>query len=258
MLRRFDITLSLVILVSGLFSVSVAAQNAASLDEQLRAQYKMVKMGSDAEGLKVVNPGTVLDVQKGGILGVIPKSVAMCPSKFENGDLKRPGAFCVGMIGQQNTRYLSVGEKVYPLKMEVNLAKDKVAIAVIECDSCNGVNQESSYKGEVIFQFAKGTLEKTTVPQVEDMISQVLAIDEGGSQGGNDAQQQNQNAAPAQGQQADQAPAPPVSIQSGQTIDQVVAALGQPEKIVSLGAKQIYVYKDLKVTFENGKVKDVN
>jgi len=221
MLRRFDITLSLVILVSGLFSVSVAGQNAASLDEQLRAQYKMVKMGSDAEGLKVVNPGTVLDVQKGGILGVIPKSVAMCPSKFENGDLKRP-------------------------------------IAVIECDSCNGVNQESSYKGEVIFQFAKGTLEKTTVPQVEDMISQVLAIDEGGSQGGNDAQQQNQNAAPAQGQQADQAPAPPVSIQSGQTIDQVVAALGQPEKIVSLGAKQIYVYKDLKVTFENGKVKDVN
>jgi hypothetical protein len=33
--------------------------------------------------------------------------------------------------------------------------------------------------------------------------------------------------------------------------------LGQPEKIVNLGAKQIFVYKDLKVTFINGKVVDV-
>jgi len=37
----------------------------------------------------------------------------------------------------------------------------------------------------------------------------------------------------------------------------VKAALGPPEKIVNLGAKQIYVYKDLKVTFVNGKVSDV-
>ena len=32
---------------------------------------------------------------------------------------------------------------------------------------------------------------------------------------------------------------------------------GQPEKTVNLGSKQIYVYKDLKVTFVNGKVSDV-
>jgi hypothetical protein len=37
----------------------------------------------------------------------------------------------------------------------------------------------------------------------------------------------------------------------------VLAALGKPDKIVNLGAKQIYVYKDLKVTFLNGKVSDV-
>ena len=37
----------------------------------------------------------------------------------------------------------------------------------------------------------------------------------------------------------------------------VNAALRRPEKIVDLGTEQIYLYKDLKVTFENGKVKDV-
>ena len=33
--------------------------------------------------------------------------------------------------------------------------------------------------------------------------------------------------------------------------------LGQPKNIVDLGAKKIYVYPDLKITFNNGKVADV-
>ena len=35
------------------------------------------------------------------------------------------------------------------------------------------------------------------------------------------------------------------------------AALGNPDKIINLGTKMIYVYKDIKVTFLNGKVSDV-
>jgi hypothetical protein len=41
------------------------------------------------------------------------------------------------------------------------------------------------------------------------------------------------------------------------TTDQVQSTLGKPEKIFNIGAKQIYVYKDVKVTFQNGKVADV-
>jgi hypothetical protein len=52
--------------------------------------------------------------------------------------------------------------------------------------------------------------------------------------------------------------APPAELKMGQTKDQVVANFGQPEKIVKLGTKEIYYYKDLgKVTFVNGKVTDV-
>jgi hypothetical protein len=43
----------------------------------------------------------------------------------------------------------------------------------------------------------------------------------------------------------------------GMSTHQVKAAMGTPEKIVNLGPKQIYVYKDLKVTFLGGKVADV-
>ena len=51
--------------------------------------------------------------------------------------------------------------------------------------------------------------------------------------------------------------AAPVNIEMGQTIDQVTAALGSPKNIVNLGAKKIYVYKDMKITFKDGKVADV-
>ena len=51
--------------------------------------------------------------------------------------------------------------------------------------------------------------------------------------------------------------APPATISLGQTTDQVVSMLGQPKNIVDLGAKKIYVYPDLKITFNDGKVSDV-
>jgi hypothetical protein len=47
------------------------------------------------------------------------------------------------------------------------------------------------------------------------------------------------------------------TIQLGQTPGQVRAALGQPDDVVNLGAKQIYLYKNLKVTFVGEKVSDV-
>jgi hypothetical protein len=52
--------------------------------------------------------------------------------------------------------------------------------------------------------------------------------------------------------------APPVQLALGQTIDEVTAANGTPAKIVDLGAKKIYIYKDMKVTFQDGKVVDIN
>jgi hypothetical protein len=82
---------------------------------------------------------------------------------------------------------------------------------------------------------------------------------------GGDANQQqaaaggdaNQQPAAAEAPAAPAAPAgPPATVEIGQTPDQVTAILGQPEKIINLGPKQIYVYKDLKVTFVKGKVTD--
>jgi hypothetical protein len=37
----------------------------------------------------------------------------------------------------------------------------------------------------------------------------------------------------------------------------VEAINGKPDKVVDLGAKKIYMYKDMKITFTDGKVSDV-
>jgi hypothetical protein len=63
---------------------------------------------------------------------------------------------------------------------------------------------------------------------------------------------------PSDGGGAPAAPAaPPEPITLGQTIDQVTSNLGQPKNILDLGAKKIYVYKDMKITFTGGKVTDI-
>ncbi|MGH9431776.1 MAG: hypothetical protein ACRD3T_09555 [Terriglobia bacterium] len=294
MRQRFELTMSVLTLLGAvMLSCSTAlAQNAAppSLAEQLQAQYTPVKMGSDSNGPTVLQEGTVLAIQKGGILGVPWSSVKACPAKYENGDLKPPSGWCTqarkhggkhgfGVLtshlpggvaddagdvntNTSDTRYFKTGEKVYPSNIAVDVKHDKIAFGVVACDTCNKTDPPTYYKSEVDFQFAKGYLERADVSKVEDTIGQVFSIDSGsdaqqdqGTQGGQD-QTQGQAQSPA-APAAAPAPAAPQSIQQGQTPQQVEAALGQPDKTVDLGSKKIWVYKDLKVTFLNGKVSDV-
>ena len=247
-----------------------------SLEDQLKAQYTLVKMGADSNGAAVVEAGTVLNIKKGGILSVPYGDSSGVPTKYQDGTVHSPNSmvmkgigFGLGKIGKtQTTSLFQVGTKVYPSKIAVNLPKDQVQISVVACDSCNNTSPTTFYKADVIFQFAKGSLANTNASQVEDTIAGLLAIDDsGGDQGNNNGQQGggqggNGNGSDQQGNnqgggQAQQQAQEPQQIEKGQTPDQVKAAIGTPDKIVNLGAKQIYVYKDIKVTFLNGKVSDV-
>lgn len=246
---RRKITFAVALMVVSLLAGAAAfAQDAAppSLQDQLGAQYKVAKTADKSGQVTITEPGTVLVIQQAGILGVPPISLTLAPATYKDGSLHPPGGLAASMAGE-NSRQLPVGDKIYVTKIDVNLKKDRVAFRIIECDSCNGAAQPSSYKSDIFFDFPKGTLQTTSVPDVEDTIAKVFTIDN--------------PAPPTAPASAPQSPAPataqPASIQLGQTIDQVVAALGQPEKTVNLGSKQIYVYKDLKVTFVDGRVSDV-
>jgi len=59
---------------------------------------------------------------------------------------------------------------------------------------------------------------------------------------------QNQSTSPAQ----------TTTISAGDSIAQVVALKGQPKSILNFPTKQIYVYQDMKITFVDGKLTDVD
>ena len=63
MSTRFQVLLPALALV--LTSAVQAHAQAPTLQEQLTAQYKLVKMGSDTSGYAVVDTGTLLEIKKG-------------------------------------------------------------------------------------------------------------------------------------------------------------------------------------------------
>jgi hypothetical protein len=280
MSNRSHLVPVLLVIAAASLVLPLARAQAPTLEEQLAAQYKLVKMGSDTGGYSVVDKGTLLAIQKGGILGVPYSDQSVLSTKYENGTVHSPNNVLSKGIGfgmkrfgkEQTTHLFQTGDKVYPSKIEVNLSKDTVTIGIVACDSCNKTDPPTYNKANVVFIFPKGGLTSASAGSVEDTIGQLLAVSTDDSQqaGGDQGAQQpaDQPAQqPAGGQPApqdaaaqqpqDQPQAEPASIDKGMTPDQVQAALGKPDKIVNLGTKQIFVYKDLKVTFLNGKVSDV-
>jgi len=256
------------------------AGGADSLEGQLAAKYKLVKLGTDSTGLAVLEAGTVLVIKKGGIISVPSGNTVILPSTVKDGQvhassntaaqgvskfMKWKGLSDPTGAASTDTKFLTIGEKVYVSKIDVNRKDSKVALTIVECDTCNSVQDPSMRRGQVVFQFPKDYLSGADGGQISDLINQTLEIqadDSGQQQQGQDSQGQDtqgqQNAQAQQQAPAQQQPAaPPPTIQLGQTPDEVTGALGQPEKIVNLGAKQIYYYKDMKVTFVKGKVSDV-
>ena len=264
------------VILLGLIPVAIAnAQNggADSLESQLAAKYKVAKVGQDSTGISVTDPGTVLVIKKGGILSVASTNMVVIPSYVKDGQVHSANGNAMQGVSKLlkwknvsdptgsttvETKFLTIGEKVYVSKIDINRKDSKVSMAIIECDSCNSVQDASQRKAQVVFQFPKDYLAGADGGQISDVISQVLEIQP------EEAAQQDQPQDAQQGQQQAQQPQqpespaqPPPTIQLGQTIDDVTNLLGTPTKVVNLGVKQIYIYKDMKVVFLRGRVADV-
>ncbi len=264
------------VILLGLIPVAIAnAQNggADSLESQLAAKYKVAKVGQDSTGISVTDPGTVLVIKKGGILSVASTNMVVIPSYVKDGQVHSANGNAMQGVSKllkwknvsdptgsttAETKFLTIGEKVYVSKIDINRKDSKVSMAIIECDSCNSVQDASQRKAQVVFQFPKDYLAGADGGQISDVISQVLEIQP------EEAAQQDQPQDAQQGQQQAQQPQqpespaqPPPTIQLGQTVDDVTNLLGTPTKVVNLGVKQIYIYKDMKVVFLRGRVADV-
>ena len=239
---------------------------AQELQKKLEGQYKLTKPTDDKTD--IVTAGSILILQKDKLL-MFPTTTQIPPQNtYKDGKLSS-GAYGAhqsiqkfgSLIGhappsqlQTQGRNFVTGEKFWVTKIDVQV--DGVVFTFFT-DAIQDVRYYSTLK----FVYPKGATPSTD--QVMSTVAEVLKVqpdddakadDKGGDQqqAGGDANQQQPAAAE---QPAADAP-PPATVEIGQTVDDVIGILGQPTKIINLGIKQIYVYKDLKVTFIKGKVTD--
>lgn len=234
----------------------------AVMTQQLQSQFVMTKFS----GFELKQAGTVLLVQKDGI-GALPGSGVgfMTPafgSNYKDGKIRRD--FLSALMAANKTeglRNLAVGEGVYLLRVQAT--DSSVILDVQACGACNPATPEPNpVRATVTVPFRKGFLENTPIEQVLGTIAEVFTVANPNSNTGPPPP------APVPATEA-APPLPPATpplveparepskIELGQTLEQVEAVLGRPDKVVDLGAKKIYLYKDLKITFLDGLVSDV-
>jgi len=261
--RRAIVNVSLAV-ASLLSSLAVSPRSAGQgLQQKLEAQYALTKTTDDKSD--IVTAGAILILQKDKLL-MYPTTTQIPPQNtYKDGKLSS-GAYGAhqsiqkfgSLIGhappsqlQTQSRNFVTGEKFWVTKIDVQA--DGVLFTFFT-DAIQDVRYYSTLK----FVYPKGAT--PSADQVMSTVAEVLKVqpdeDAKSDDKGGDQQQGaaggNSNQPPAE-----QAPAaPPATVGIGQTVDEVVAILGQPDKIINLGPKQIYVYKDLKVTFVKGKVTD--
>jgi hypothetical protein len=266
-------------------SLAASAQNKAAIEKKLTSEYTTTQATADMTD--IVTAGSILVLKKGNIMMAPVTATNYFQNTYKDGRITQnalgkinnglgrlsrlgvPGAAPPPATGA--TRTFVPGEKMWVTKIE---CKDDGLVFQLFTDAF----AEVRYKADLKFFFDK----KGSIPMAEDMdklVAEVFKIQppESGDNAAAAGGQQQQaapaappSAAPPPAAEAAPAPipppppppdapvAPPVELKIGQTKDAVIANFGQPEKIVKVGTKEIYYYKDLgKVTFVNGKVTDV-
>jgi len=266
---------------------NAVAQDRAKVEQQLTAEYAITT--PTADNTDIVTYGAVLVLQKKGLVIGDASSNVPVANSYKDGQIRAGAAATISKISRfgipgipgipsnpvsnTNTRTFVNGEKVYVTG--IALKNNTVTFSLIS-DAYNNVR----YKGTLSFDFDKKTVNGGDVAAMQKTIGEVFTIDTSQNQNADAGSQQGGSApaapaapeppaapaAPAEPVLApvappppppDQPAAPPPSIELGQTKDMVTAILGQPQKIAKVAGKEIYFYKDLKVTFKDGKVSDV-
>jgi hypothetical protein len=258
--------LSGLVFITLITGILLAAQSNDAKDlllKKLNEQFVPTKFTADKSD--IVTAGVVVALKEDGLY-LYTASVPMAPinvpkkGKLTQGlgdtwevgvvdGLNRPG----GIAGIPFKK-LMTGEKVWV--RDIELAKDAITVQVVT-DPYN----DGRYFATIKFLIPKGT-----VPTPEDgvkMVSEVLEVQPAQEQGTQQSPAPAPEAAPAPAPMQAIAPpppppdAPPPTIELGQTKDQVTAGFGQPLRVANLGPKTIFYYKNMKVTFTNGKVSNV-
>ncbi|MGA9984354.1 MAG: hypothetical protein WBD98_05060 [Acidobacteriaceae bacterium] len=267
--------------IAGLPATAQTAGTPQSIEQKISAQYTPTKATADHSD--IVTAGAVIVLKKDGLVMTSTTSGAAAANVYKDGHITSTGAWKMtrglaalrnrtGQAAGAGTRTFVAGEKFWLTGIDV---RDDGIVLEFMSDQMGDIRYYSSLK----FPYAKGAYPSDDVALKS--VSEVLDVapQDNGDQGQQTAGGGQGSAsgpapaapAPPPAAPAEPAPAPmaaippppppsdtpPPTITLKETKEQVVAAFGQPKRVVKLGAKEIDYYQDMKVTFMNDKVTDV-
>jgi hypothetical protein len=278
---RTAVPSSLAVLLLSLGLNAQTPNTPASIEQKLESQYTVTKAAADKSD--IVTAGSVLVLKKDGLLMSATTSGSAAQNTYKDGKIsqgiwkmaKMPGFGSLmshsGTGATVTTRTFVSGEKFWVTK--VNVHEDGVVLELLS-DPFSDVRYYSTLK----FPFPKGAY--PSPDQVATSVAEVVNVQPDDAAASGDSAKKpapadTAAAAPPAAAPPAAAPTPamapiapppppadapppaPKTIALKQTKDQVVANFGQPTKVVKLGTKEIDYYPDMKVTFVNDKVTDV-
>jgi hypothetical protein len=236
-------------------------EDLAAIQKQMVSLYPTAK--ATADGTDLVSAGAVLVLQKDHLLMCKVDQPVTTANFYKNGAINQAGigglfkamnvlSHFGGQAGvpqgvpSVDTREFVAGEKFFVTYIVT--APDGVTFTLM-----SDPIKDQRYKSTLKVLFPKGA-----VPSPDDaaaLVAEVIKIDApADASSGQSAGAAGQGAA---GGGAAAAPAQTKTISIGQTRDEVVAAFGVPSKVVHLGTKEIDYFADMKVTFVQNKVTNV-
>lgn len=225
--------LVVVLVILTVFNAPAWAGNNDVLKEALEAKYKLTKVSWDK--VRVTDPGPVYVVKAEGINADRATDVTTLVNKVVDGHVEQPKGFGASLFSKQTTKQLNPGDRLYLTKIDIKVSG--VLLWFISTETSDyqdkGSTKQTRYRAVLDFELPNTQIEASQVDAIKKVIDPIVQLE-------TDAQAANTK-----------------TVELGQTPDQVKTAVGAPDKIIKLGAKEIYVYKDMKVVFVDGKVSDV-
>ncbi len=226
--------IALAIFVAFPSSIFAAPDWASTLKGQLVQQYGLTKTGWGDES-RITDPGIIYVVSAEGISARTTFDSSMLVTTVEDGKPHGPKGGLAFFVKTQDTKQVKVGDRFYVTTIDVK--DDAVFFRLVSVETAEityrGSTKQTRYRAVLRFPMPKEQLETAAVGDVKKVADPIFI---------SEAQMKS---------------APVATVQLGQSPDQVESILGKPSKVIDLGTKKIFVYKDMKIVFVDGKVSDV-
>jgi hypothetical protein len=203
----------------------------------IKADYPLTKVGVallQFDYNRITEQGVVLTVRIPGIYAdVAGTKQSIIKTNIENNQASQQKGYLASLSKTGQSRTLNPAETVYVTRLDVKDDTVHMELLLLTTNVTTlAFGDSTRYRSEVVFRIPN--LPSLTPDEVKKTIDGAIA-----------------DAATANAVESK-------TIKIGMSYAEVKGVLGNPEKVVDLGTKVIYVYKDMKVTFKDAQVADVD